>query len=1095
MSKCSLPVILLGLAVVTGGCSKQVKRARYMARANQEFAAGQYDRAEIDYLRVIRLPPPEPLAMARLGTIFYEQGKRLQALGFLQEGVKANPADIDLRIRLGQTYLWFRQIEQARAEAMAVLQHQRDHAEALILLADAAVNAQQFQQTEQLLLQMAPTTTNRAGWHLAQATLYCRQAQLDKAESEYRAALELDPKSSAGYLGLGELYVLKQDLKQAEPALKTAADLAPLRSYARLRYAELKQAMGAYQEAENTIQELSRKAPDYVPALGFLAQLALNQGKTADCAGLIQKILALDPLSYEGLLLNGKLMLTTGNGTNAAVQFERVVKAYGPGAQAEYYLALAQLLNRQDTKAMGSLERAIAADTNFVDAIALQANLNLRKGNPDAAVVALNRLVQQQIKNPELHLLLAKAYLVDHKPAEAIAVYQRMQQLFPTNSDVPFMLGTLFALQNKRAEARPAFEKTLQLAPGYLPAVEQLVDLDLRENHEAAAQARAEQQCHATPNAGLAWVLLAKVHMAKALVAAGNQGEAGGAKGFHLDKAAAAKDDLSRAETALRKAIDLDPALPTACEMLARLYVWSNRQQKAIEQLETLVARTNNVEALNQIGMIQSQLTNYTAARDAYERALKIDPNSFEALNNLAYVQAEHLDQLQQAFDLAEQARRLAPRSPFAADTLGWVCFRRGEYPRASALLQESASARPGDPEMQYHLGMSLYMRAEEGPARAALERAVRSQQDLNGKTEAAECLARLMVDPGQVDPTAAADLERRLRQVPNDPVALLRLADYQIRTGEGQKAAAALEAVLKINPQNAASAFRLAQLYERDLKDPQRALALARQAHEIAPDDVRTTHLLGRLAYATSDYKWAADLLQTAVHQAPNDPGLLYDLAWSYYSLGQVDEAQKNMQSAVVLPLESARGEDAKRFLELVAACREPAKAVGAVGQAQAILASQADYVPALMALALAEEQSSAFKEAAHGYERILNRFPQFAPAARNLALLCAARLGNEQRAYELATQARSTYPDDTALAKSLGILCYKRGEFPRAVQLLEQSALSHNDDGEALCYLGMSYCQVRQPAQGKLTLQKALALSLPPTLADQAKSALGRL
>src|SRR6516225_10216373 len=107
--------------------------------------------------------------------------------------------------------------------------------------------------------------------------------------------------------------------------------------------------------------------------------------------------------------------------------------------------------------------------------------------------------------------------------------------------------------------------------------------------------------------------------------------------------------------------------------MLARLYVWSNRQQKAIEQLETLVARTNNVEALNQIGMIQSQLTNYTAARDAYERALKIDPNSFEALNNLAYVQAEHLDQLQQAFDLAEQARRLAPRSPFAADTLGWV--------------------------------------------------------------------------------------------------------------------------------------------------------------------------------------------------------------------------------------------------------------------------------------------------------------------------------------------------------------------------------------------------------------------------------------
>ena len=48
-----------------------------------------------------------------------------------------------------------------------------------------------------------------------------------------------------------------------------------------------------------------------------------------------------------------------------------------------------------------------------------------------------------------------------------------------------------------------------------------------------------------------------------------------------------------------------------------------------------------------QIGVIQQTMTNYTAARDTYEKLLTVRPNFSLALNNLAYLYCEHLNDLE----------------------------------------------------------------------------------------------------------------------------------------------------------------------------------------------------------------------------------------------------------------------------------------------------------------------------------------------------------------------------------------------------------------------------------------------------------------
>ena len=68
---------------------------------------------------------------------------------------------------------------------------------------------------------------------------------------------------------------------------------------------------------------------------------------------------------------------------------------------------------------------------------------------------------------------------------------------------------------------------------------------------------------------------------------------------------------------------------------------------------------------------------------------------SISALNNLACLYTERLNDLDKAYDLARKAHDLQGNDPAIADTFGWVLSKRGEYQQALAILQESAAKAP----------------------------------------------------------------------------------------------------------------------------------------------------------------------------------------------------------------------------------------------------------------------------------------------------------------------------------------------------------------------------------------------------------------
>jgi tetratricopeptide (TPR) repeat protein len=570
---------------------------------------------------------------------------------------------------------------------------------------------------------------------------------------------------------------------------------------------------------------------------------------------------------------------------------------------------------------------------------------------------------------------------------------------------------------------------------------------------------------------------------------------------------------MDKAQAALQKAIDLKPDFQESYLLLARLYVDTKKNQKALDELNVALAKNpSDIRALMLMATIQNESKDFSAARVTYEKLLAVNPNFYSALNNLACLYSERFDELEKAYEMARKARELLTYhgqggegpaqskvretaeylKAFSTDTLGWIVFKRGDYQYAVSLLQESADKLQSSPEVQYHLAMAYYMVGREEAAKNAFNRALGANKDFIGIDEAKRRLAILAIDAKSADARAAETLEKQLHAQPGDPVALARLAVVYERDGAADKILKAYEAALKENPRNAPVMLKLAQLCIAR-GDSRRSLELAKDANKLAPDDPEIALTLGRLVFRDGDHKWALSLLQQSARKNSADPELLYDLGLAYYSVGQVAEAENNVRLALQASSFS-RSEEAKRFLTLAPLALTKDKAASFEPQARETLKSNPDDVPALVVAALSAEQRNDFQSARQDFEHVLARYSNFAPAWKHLGAIYSA-LNENQKSYEMASKAREALPNDADVAKTLGIALYLRNQdYRNSARLLDEVVSKGSEDAKSLYYLGMARYQLKDPAS-KDALQKALALNIEPKLAADARRILAEL
>jgi tetratricopeptide (TPR) repeat protein len=833
-----------------------------------------------------------------------------------------------------------------------------------------------------------------------------------------------------------------------------------------LKYAAFKSGAGETGETRRIATEMTKQAPDYLPGWVLLAELASKDKKYDEALSLLENVFGRDPEYLDGRRLQSDVLLAKGDTKKAVELLERLDKAYPDAPILKYQLARAYLQNNNMNQAAVVLDQALSLNPNYDDAVLLLGQINLATGHGDKVIEPLTRLLQRRPDMRNAALVLAGAYGSLDRFDDAAIVLEEQAKVAPNDPQPQMALGMTYRQAKRYKEAGEAFEKAARLAPDNPFSIDQLIELDLLDKHFDAARQRVRSLSQKTPNlpAGHYWE-------GKILAAEG-------------------KWDLAEAE--LQKTLQLDPNFSGAYDLLIQTYLATNKLPQAVNELQAMLAKNpNNTPSLMTLALVYEKMKDYPKACDAYEKLLTTAPNFVPALNDLAYLYTEHLNDLDKAYDLASKAHGLLGQDASVGDTLGWILYKRGDYQQALQLLQESAQKAGDNPEIQFHLGMAAYMMGQTDVAKAALRKAVSAAQDFEDKDESKRRLALL---EGGTE-LSISQLEAMAKEQPNDVIVRMRLGEAYEKQGASDKAATAWEQGLKLNPKLVVAVTKLAQLNAGALQNKDKALAYAKKARELAPADPNVAGILAKVAYDSGNFTWSYSLLHDAARQRQNDPAILHDLAWAAYSLGKVNEARDAMQKVLTNNPDSSQAADAKEFLALTALDENPKELMAAETELQQELKANPEYVPALMAQAALDAERGQAKSATEIYSDILRRWPDFAPAQKSLAALYAQDPSTIAAAYDAATKARKTLPDDPELAELLGRLSYEKKEYPRAVQLLQESARKKALGADSLFYLGMSQLQARQRTEARGALNQALTDGLREPFATEAKRALADL
>ena len=216
---------------------------------------------------------------------------------------------------------------------------------------------------------------------------------------------------------------------------------------------------------------------------------------------------------------------------------------------------------------------------------------------------------------------------------------------------------------------------------------------------------------------------------------------------FHiLGELSVGAGDTKKGIGYFEKALAINPNLVSAYLKIGDLYAGQQAFDQAIAAYLKAVERApKSIEPRMHVAMIYDRKKDYGKANEFYEKILELDSNFAPAANNLAWNIAEHGGNLDVAVRWAQRARETDPDNPKFADTLGWVSYKRGLFPKAVDRLKES-SDRLGnkDPTVLYHLGMAYYGAGKRDEARETLVKALALSRDFNGADEAMKTVAVL---------------------------------------------------------------------------------------------------------------------------------------------------------------------------------------------------------------------------------------------------------------------------------------------------------------------------------------------------------------
>ena len=757
---------LVPALLVLSGCSQSPQRL--IQTGNKYHAQKKYREASILYRKAISKDKKNAEAYYREGLNLLDEAvghpdQVESAARYLQRAIDLKPDNVDAITKLTEIYLAFYAKDPKKFKNLApeikdltakILKNNPNsfdgtRLQGLILLADhdtpKAIN-----QLEKAIA-IRPWSREVVGW-LAQsyvevhrdddavkllrgmierdktwdpaygllAAVYASQKNENAVEEVFRLRLENNPINEHAIVDFANFYLNTRREAQGEAVIRRTLSDQKTYPNARMllgdfwsRAAEQEKAKDPGKPLTEAVKERYNKAlTEYGAGAGQhgtdeltyqlrIASTLFSLGKTQEALNLARTLTQKNPKDTTTIVLYAGLLIDTGMKSNqewSVSELKKLVAGNPRNAMLHYLLSRAYFEMHDTDKALNESLEAIRAEPRLFDARAVAARVYVDRGQYGKALEQTELILNSQPWSPDGRLIKDRALIGMNETDKALPDLEDLVAKYPKYRDARLRLGNVYLSAKEYSKALAEYEKlwedkdlggflgiqtVLMLTGKPDQAVKNLTDEVAAEPNNVDmiyALANAQAIMHRYPEAAANYQKILKTTFNSVDV------------WLRLGSVQQLMGQESQALASMLQAQRADPRNPEAFLRYAIMLDTGGKQRDAI---------------------------------GAYEKVLGIDPGNMVALNNLAFIEAQQNQDLDQALTYAERAKKLAPKSPEVSDTLGFIYYQKNLNTAALRELHSAVDSKPDNATFRLHLAMALLRSGDKSAARSEAGRAL----------------------------------------------------------------------------------------------------------------------------------------------------------------------------------------------------------------------------------------------------------------------------------------------------------------------------------------------------------------------------------
>jgi tetratricopeptide (TPR) repeat protein len=752
------------LTLMWTGCSRDpnVKKQKYLESGQHYFDQQRYREAAIQFGNAVQVDPQFAQAHYRLGETLLKLQDLNHAYGELSRAVELDPNIYAAQADLANLLVSSRQpeaLKQAKIHLDLLREKQPDSAETYAAWSNYYFAEDKLAAAMQEMQKAIDADPARSDSYLSMALLQTRADLPEQAETNFKKAAEVAPKAMNAQLALGAFYQSRNRLPEAEQQFRKAISTDPKDPAPRAALVRLMIAEGKRTEAETLLKETKSALPnnsegyrmlgDFYFATGDLdkataeygslfndhprdmqvkknyIQLLILKNRLDEATKLNDPILKTSPRDIDALVYRGQILLRQGNASGAVGPLQEALRNDPNNAVAHYQLGIAFDQQHDDDRAEAEWHEAVRLKPDMTESQQALAQVQLRRGDTEGLLQTAQQLINAQPPAADGFLLRSVVEISRQRFTDAESDLRKAMELAPASPAPYVQMGAMRLAQKQFGEAEKLYEQALEKDPSSAEALRGLMAAYIQDKQLDKALAAANDQIAKSPNNSSFYDLLGTVLFES-------------------------KKDTKGAETALRKAVDLDKNNSNALVKLGKVQIAEGAADQALATYQQSI-KDNPREVTFYIlaGELYEARSQWDDAKGMYQQALNIQSDNPTASNNLAYLILQQGGNVDLALAMAQTARRGIPDSPNFADTLGWAYYQKGVYKSAISLFQESLrlSEKQGgadDADVHYHLGLAYQKANQPALARQQLERALKIKPNSPDAASARKALAEL---------------------------------------------------------------------------------------------------------------------------------------------------------------------------------------------------------------------------------------------------------------------------------------------------------------------------------------------------------------